>query len=248
MSGGSQTTKSSQSQQNSLPSWLIPSYQANLTNGMNLLNAGLGATSAGPSMLGSGMSAINGVDPQAIGTADSFLNGVMGPNSTVGQEANGSLMNPNSNPYLSGTFTQAANGVQNQIASEFAGNGRNVTSSMPVQADAFNNLANQIYGGAYNTNLAATQNAQGQQLQAANLAPGVTQGLYTPGQEQLQAGQTPFNLQSWYSGLLGQTAAPFGQSNMTGTSTVQNNPSLLSSIGGGMSSALGLATGILGLL
>lgn len=204
--GGSSTT----TQGGTLPNWLMPAYQSTLGTDQSLQTQGLEATSGyGPQMLANGMNQIAGVNPTSIGNADSLLSSVMGPNSTVGQEASGSLMNPSSNPWLASTFHQAANGVQNQIASEFAGNGRNVTASMPVQTDAMNNLANQIYGGAYNTNLAATQNAQGQQLSAASLAPGVTQGLYTPGQQQLQAGQTPFNIQSWYQSLLGQTAAPF---------------------------------------
>jgi hypothetical protein len=210
MSGGGNGGSSTTTQGGTLPNWLMPAYQGTLGTDQQLQGMGLNATAGtGSTLLSGGMNSIAGVNPQSIGASDNLLTSDLGSGSMLGQEANGSLMNPNSNPYLAGTFRNAANGVQNQIASEFAGNGRNVTASMPVQTDAMNNLANQIYGGAYNTDLAATQNAQGQQLSAASLAPGVTQGLYTPGQQQLQAGQTPFNIQSWYQGLLGQTAAPF---------------------------------------
>ena len=53
------------------------------------------------------------------------------------------------NPYLDATFNQAANSVQNRLESQFAGSGRNVSASMPANADYLGDLATQIYGGAY---------------------------------------------------------------------------------------------------
>lgn len=55
----------------------------------------------------------------------------------------------NNNPYLDATFKQAAQGTQNQLASEFAGSGRDIIASAPVRSEQLNNLATQIYGGAY---------------------------------------------------------------------------------------------------
>lgn len=53
------------------------------------------------------------------------------------------------NPYLDATFNKAADSVQNRLESQFAGSGRNVSASMPANADYLNDLATQIYGGAY---------------------------------------------------------------------------------------------------
>lgn len=263
MGGGSQTSSSSQSQQNSLPSWLTGAYQSQLGNIGSLLGQDQSQLSGAPALLGSGINSISGVNPQSIGAADSSLSNVLGGNYLSGaqsaynasnpllaQQASGSLLDVNSNPYLQGSYNQALQGIQNNVDSQFGAAGRNVLASAPVQADQAATLANQLYGGQYATNLNATQNAQnlvsgnyntgvGQLNNAAAISPGVTSGLYTQGNQLLSAGQTPNNLQSWYSSLLGQTAAPFGQSTGTGTSTVQNNPSLLSQIGGGVS-ALGL--------
>lgn len=55
----------------------------------------------------------------------------------------------NANPYLDATFNRAADQVQNRIQSAFAGAGRNVESGRPLAAQELNDLANQVYGGAY---------------------------------------------------------------------------------------------------
>jgi len=69
-----------------------------------------------------------------------------------------------SNPWLDQTFKQAAGATQDQLASEFAGAGRNVEASQPLRAEQLNNLATQIYGGNYqatlNDALAAAQGGQ----------------------------------------------------------------------------------------
>lgn len=53
------------------------------------------------------------------------------------------------NPYLDATFNKAADSVQQRLGSQFAGSGRNVDASRAVNADELNNLATNIYGGAY---------------------------------------------------------------------------------------------------
>lgn len=53
------------------------------------------------------------------------------------------------NPYLDATFNKAADSVQNRLESQFAGAGRNVSASMPANADYLGDLANRVYGGAY---------------------------------------------------------------------------------------------------
>src|SRR6185437_14974217 len=131
--------------------------------------------------------------------------------------------NPATNPYLSGTLNTAAQGVQNNIASQFGAAGRNVVGSAPVQSSAMNQLANEIYGGAY-------QSGMQQMVQASTLSPSLDQGTYGPSQELMQAGagvqgqnqneinalmdqynynqQLPENMLSWYSGLLNKNSSP----------------------------------------
>lgn len=70
----------------------------------------------------------------------------------AGQNPYASSANPYGsvdNPYLDATFNKAADSVQNRLESQFAGSGRNVSASMPANADYLNDLANQVYGGAY---------------------------------------------------------------------------------------------------
>lgn len=78
----------------------------------------------------------------------------------------GKYLDPNSNPYLASTFNQAANAVQNRVASQFGQAGRNLEASIPVQNDQMNQLATQIYGGNYQ---AERQNQQ----QMAAMVPGL---------------------------------------------------------------------------
>jgi len=55
------------------------------------------------------------------------------------------------NPYLNATFDRAAQGVTNQVQSNFGRAGRNVggADAAGVAADRYGNLATDIYGGAY---------------------------------------------------------------------------------------------------
>lgn len=76
----------------------------------------------------------------------------------------GKYLNPSSNPYLQDTFHQAANQVQQQVGSQFAGMGRNLEASIPVQNDQMNQLATQIYGGNY-------ANERNNMQQAASMVP-----------------------------------------------------------------------------
>lgn len=76
------------------------------------------------------------------------------PSSQFGSGANPYANSANpygsaSNPYLDATFNKAADSVQNRMESQFAGAGRNVSASMPANADYLDDLASQIYGGAY---------------------------------------------------------------------------------------------------
>jgi hypothetical protein len=77
----------------------------------------------------------------------------------------------NSNPWLDQTFNRAAMGTRNQLASEFAGSGRDVGASQFLRGEQLNNLATGIYGGAYD----AERNRMQQGL---SMAPGLAQADY----------------------------------------------------------------------
>jgi len=244
MSGGGTSTNTVQT---TIPSWLQPYYTTGLNDASKLLGSG------GPQYYpGQTVAPLNPVQEQGIA---SNVGAASGPNASQGAQAanmfetSGALLNPAMNPYLQRTFSQAANAVQNQLATEFAGSGSNVINSLPVQSDEMNNLATQLYGGAYGQGLNAM-------TQASALAPSIDAGTYLPGQELLSTGsglqnqtqnlinanqqqwnynqQLPYNSLSWYSGLLGQNASPFSSGSSSGQ--MNNNP-WSTAIGGGLLAA-----------
>lgn len=264
MSGGGQSTTSV----NGLNSLAAPYSQQNLGAMSQLAQTGQSPDASMPvaplsSLQQQGLSSIGSVNPTSIGAANSGLSSILGgqymgagssqmsaASPMIGQEASGSLMNPNSNPYLSSMYNLGLQGIQNNQDSQFGAAGRNILASSPVQTDQASTLASNLLGGQYDANLQATQNAQGLASSnyntgvgainsAAGFAPGVTAGQYMPGQAQLQAGGTqqqqqqnvlnaPYNTVSWYSGLLNGGLSPYASN----TGSTSNNPSTLSTIGG----------------
>lgn len=79
------------------------------------------------------------------------------------------------NPYADATFNQAADATRTQLDSQFAGSGRNITGAMPARSEQLNNLATQIYGGAYESErdrmAQDLQQQQSRQFGVAGLAP-----------------------------------------------------------------------------
>lgn len=123
-----------------------------------------------------------------------------------------------SNPYLDQTFNRAALQTQNQLASQFAGAGRNVDASMGLRSQQLGDLATQIYGGAYNTDRQLQQQALGSAIPLANqdyvdLAQLRGAGQDVEGLAQEYAGQ-PASALNQYLGQIGaipagsQTTAP----------------------------------------
>lgn len=91
------------------------------------------------------------------------------PTSQFGSAANPYSSTANSygninNPYLNATFNKAADAVQQRLGTQFAGSGRNIDASRAVNADELSNLANQIYGGAYENERARQYGYDTQQL------------------------------------------------------------------------------------
>lgn len=205
MQNGSQTTQTVQSQ---APSWQLPYQQYGLgqaqaqyqgVNSPSQLVAGFSP------MQNQAMSNINTLATQGTpeGTAaQSYVTNVLSGN-------------PANNPYLSQQFNLAANDVQNRLESEFAGSGRNVIGSAPVQADELNNLATQLYGGAYNTGIQQQENAAAMAPTLENQQYNAQQNLFNAGAQQQglaqQYIQAPQNFLNQYlsrvNGNLGTTQA-----------------------------------------
>lgn len=82
------------------------------------------------------------------------------------QTINGGFLG--SNPYLDQTFNRAAMQTQNQLASQFAGSGRNVEASEGLRSQQLNDLATGIYGGAYDSERNRQQQAIGMATGLAN--------------------------------------------------------------------------------
>jgi hypothetical protein len=106
--------------------------------------------------------AASGYAARTLGTAPSSQFG-------SGQNPYANASNPfggSSNPYLDQTFNKAADTVQNRLSSQFAGSGRNVDASRAAQSSEMNDLATNIYGGAY-------ENERNRQLQYQSQLTGI---------------------------------------------------------------------------
>jgi len=121
------------------------------------------------------------------------LGGNMTPTGQAAANYTQGILNhgPTQNPYLDATFNQAAQRTQSQLASEFAGAGRNVDQSAGLRGQQLNDLATQIYGGAYNTGVQ-------QQMGAAAEAPALDQLQYQDLNNLYNAGGQVQNLANQY--------------------------------------------------
>lgn len=103
---------------------------------------------------------------------------------TIGLDQN--LMQGSGNPFENSMFNNAALATQGQLASQFAGSGRNLDASMPLRSDQLNNLASTFYGNNYQNSV---QNA----MQAANQNLGIGNQIQQQGQNQINASMDAFN-------------------------------------------------------
>lgn len=98
-----------------------------------------------------------------------------------------------SNPHLDATFNRAALATQNQLASQFGGAGRNVEASEGLRSQQLNDLATNIYGGAYesdqNRRLSAYQGERGLQQSTLGMSPLLGQAQYADLDRLLGVGQ-----------------------------------------------------------
>lgn len=126
-----------------------------------------------------------------------------------------------SNPYLDQTFNRAALQTQNQLASQFAGSGRNVDQSEGLRSQQLNDLATGIYGGAYDAERNRQQQTLGMSPQLANAGYADFDRLLGVGaqrenlnQQQLDApGQNLDSFLNRVSGQMGQTNIATGSRN-----------------------------------
>lgn len=164
--------------------------------------------------------------------------------------------NEQQNPELNSLFTQGANQIQNQLASQFAGSGRNVGASAGVNAQALGTFGANLYGNAFNTEV-------GQQNAALSAAPqelssqvGLQQALYGSGQNVQNQSQNYINapqqfLQQYLNqanGNLGATQTTTPAFNATagavgGASLGANAGSTIGSLFGGNGGNYGTAIG-----
>jgi hypothetical protein len=195
------------------PAWQLPYLQYGLGQAQDLYQNG-----------GTPVVPFSPYSEQAIqGTATRAQNGspvVNAANDYVTKSLQGGFLG--SNPYLTDTFNQAALATQNQLASQFAGAGRNVDASQGLRSQQLNDLATKIYGGNYQFERGLQQQAVGQAIPLANqdyvdLAQLRGAGQSVEGLAQEYAAQ-PANALNQYLGQAG--AIPAGS---TTTSPIYRN-------------------------
>lgn len=151
---------------------------------------------------------------------------------------------PTTNPYLGAMFNQGANAVQNRLESEFAGAGRNIIGSAPVQTDALNNLATQLYGGAFNTGVQQQENAAASAPNLANTNMGLQQGLFGAGQQIQNLGQSYIQApQTFLNQYLSQVTGNLGQTQATSQPVTPFQQIGQAYMGSGLGNQIGSALG-----
>lgn len=135
-SSGNQTTRTEP------PKYQLPFLQGSLDSAKDLYGQ-MGGTNGVAPLSGESNEALAGIANRARAGSDVTRNASSLAANTL---AGGFL---GSNPYLDQTFNRAALQTQNQLASQFAGSGRNIDASQGLRSQQLNDLATGIYGGAY---------------------------------------------------------------------------------------------------
>lgn len=116
-----------------------------------------------------------------LSQASNFNNNLLtgdfsGPQSNLARMGTGSM----NNPELSNLLNLQNQSIQSNLASQFAGSGRNLPASMPLQAQMMGNADSQLLSNAYNIN-------QGNALSANEALGGMQQGAVGNSQNLLGA-------------------------------------------------------------
>jgi len=186
------------------PKWQLPYIKEGMQGAQDIYRAG-----------GSGVVPFSQETEQALtGITNRATQGNAG--SLAAQNVNTQTINGGflgSNPYLDQTFNRAALATQNQLASQFAGSGRNIGASEGLRSQQLNDLATGIYGGAYDSERNRQQQAIGMANNLANqdyvdLGQLANVGATREGLAQEQAEAPGLNLDQY----LGRVTGSVGQS------------------------------------
>lgn len=231
------------------PKWQAPLLQYGGTQAQNLYQQQSGNPSASVAPFSS--------DTQAgFGQIRSLAGGSSGITGNANNLANQTLSGGflGSNPYLDQTFNRAALATQNQLASQFAGSGRNIGASEGLRSQQLNDLATGIYGGAYdqernrqNQVLGMSGQLDAANYNGANALLGIGAQQENLNQQQINA---PGNLLDQYmqriGGNYGQVNTASGSGNRVGSAL--GGGMLGSQLGSGFGQYGGLIGGGLGAL
>lgn len=213
------------------PAWLTPFLQSGAQGAQGLLGANTLAPQSQATLDAQRMAAERArAGSPANAAASSYVTDAIGGKYLPGQ--------PGANPWLDATFNQAALATQNQLASQFAGSGRNIAASYAPRADQLNNLATNIYGGAYDAERARQQ-------QAAGMAGQVSQAGYMDANALGAVGAAQDERAQQVANQPGQSLDDYlrrigGVANAAGQETSTSNPYYTNSTANFLGTALGI--------
>lgn len=213
------------------PSWLTSYLQGGATGAAGLLGQNTLANQSQNTLDAQRMAAERArAGSPANAAASSYVTGAINGNYLPGQSQ--------ANPYLDATFNQAANSTRSQLASQFAGSGRNIDASYAPRADQLNQLATSIYGGAYN-------NERSLQQQAAGMAGQVSQNNYMDANALSAVGAAQDTRAQQVADQPGQSLDDYlrrisGVSEAAGRETTQSTPYYTNNTANYLGTALGL--------
>lgn len=151
--------------------------------------------------------------------------------------------NVQQNPELNALFTQGAGQIQNQLATQFAGAGRNVDQSAGVNAQALGNFGANLYGNAFNTEAGLQNSALNAAPQNLQSQLGLQSALYGAGSNVQNLGQQYINApQQFLNQYLSQVNGNLGQTNSTPANPLANGVGG-ALLGGQLGNSLGTTLG-----
>jgi hypothetical protein len=153
--------------------------------------------------------------------------------------------NVQQNPQLNALFSQGANQIQNQLASQFAGAGRNVDQSQGANALALGTFGANLYGNAFGQEAGLQQAALGAAPGNLQSQLGLQSSLYGAGQNVQNQSQQYINApQNFLNQYLSEVNGALGQTT-SGTPAFNAGAGALGGgiVGSGLGGAIGNALG-----
>lgn len=187
--GGSQTTRTEP------PKFMVPFLQEGMREAQSLYRQGAPQFYPGQTVVGFSpeTEAALGMQTQRaqggsplLDQAQSYASNLIGRNQPI-------TFGGASNPHLDATFNRGADQIMNRLKTDFAGSGRNTGAAMPVAGEQLGAFANDLYGGAYESERNRMANEIGQQRQnqmsVLGMAPGLANADYADIDRLAQVGQ-----------------------------------------------------------